>query len=297
MSDERSTVRPVNLGRLVEVVHLCELQITSTSDVTDTLGVTKRRAREAILEAERIGLIQETEDDEDLYCSTTVGSEFLDAIQNEDWSSVSNVLAVRSPHYGAFLNLFEDHTSVDPYTALDLLTEQSKFTPYKYNQTSLDVVGGWGQRLGDIQRNAFTGSFYAVDCETIPPNFPYLLLTVVDELEEEVGVNLKQRYLSIPELREHICERLGCDRETFDRALITLAQQNIGRVELSGAPIDTGAKDAQYGIKTIELSSDDGLVSTNQSSEQVMRGVEQLGKQYYYLAVFDRDLQFENDEN
>ena len=85
--------------------------------------------------------------------------------------------------------------------------------------------------------------------------------------------------------------------EVFDDALVRLAQQNIGKVELSGAPIDTGAKDARYGIKTIELAGDEGLVSTDQSSEQVMRGVEQLGKQYYYFAVYDRDLQFNDNDD
>jgi hypothetical protein len=256
-----------------------------------------RRAREAILESERISLVKETGEGEGQYYSTTIGSKFLNAIKSEDWSSVSKLLAIRSPHYGAFLGLFEEHTSLDPDTALELLTEQSEFTPYQYNQTSLDIVGGWAQRLGSIQRNAFTGTFYATDCDTMPSNFPYLLLSVVDELEERTGVNLKQRYLSIPKLREHLCERIGCNRENFDEALVALAEQNIGRVELSGAPIDTGAKDARYGLKTIELSNDDGLVSTNQSSEQVMRGVEQFGKQYYYFAVFDRDLQFEKNDN
>jgi hypothetical protein len=46
------------------------------------------------------------------------------------------------------------------------------------------------------------------------------------------------------------------------------------------------------GIKTLSLAGSDGLVSTDQSTEQVMRGVEQFGKQYYYLAIHDRDLQY-----
>ncbi len=296
MTKERPTVRPVNLGRLVEVVHLCEQHPCLTEDVADSLNVTQRRARETILESERISLIEQEEGDNTPYSATAVGCEFLTAVKNEYWSKINEILAVRSPHYSAFLELFEERTSIDPDTALEQLTENSEFTPYEYNQTSLDVIGGWAQRLGSVQRNAFTGTFYAVDSNTIPPNFPYIFLSVVDEVEEQAGVNLKQRYLSIPELREHVCERLNCERESFDRALVSLSEQNIGRLELSGAPIDTGAKDARFGLKTIDLSSNDGLVSTNQSSEQVMRGVEQGGKQYYYLAVFDRDLQFENNE-
>lgn len=297
MRDERPTIRPVNLGRLVELTHLCQTGIQTTDNVVAALDVSKRRARETILESMRISLLEETSDEE-MYKTTTVGKRFISAVEKADWKRVSSILRVHSPHYGEFLGLFEDGNSIKPDEALQLLVDKSEFTPHEYNETSLDVVGGWAQRLGAIQRNAFTGAFYAVDKIEVPSNFPYVLLSIADELEESAGVNLKKRYLSIPELREHTCERLGCERGTFDEALQMLAEQNIGRIELSGAPIDTGAKDAPYGLKTIELSDGkDGLVSTDQSSEHVMRGVEQRGKQYYYLAVYDRDLQFNNDDN
>jgi len=78
----------------------------------------------------------------------------------------------------------------------------------------------------------------------------------------------------------------------FNEALLELCQQNIGKLELSGAPMDTAAKDSALGIKQISLADDGGLVSTSQSSQQVMAGVEQFGKQYYYLAVHDRDITF-----
>ncbi|SDY90634.1 hypothetical protein [Halopenitus persicus] len=297
MSDERPTVRPVNLGRLVELTHLCRNDAQSTDDIVDALDVSKRRARETILESTRISLVEEISNKE-TYSTTTVGERFIDAVESSDWEKVNSVLKTHSPHYGEFLSLFEDGSTVEPDAALELLENQAEFTPYEYNETSLDVIGAWAQRLGAIQRNAFDGTFYAVKKRDVPPNFPYALLSVADSLEESAGVNLKKRYLSIPELREHTCECLSCDRATFDEGLRTLAQQNIGRIELSGAPIDTGAKEARYGLKTIELADEDGeLVSTDQSSEQVMRGVEQLGKQYYYLAVYDRELQFNNNDN
>ncbi|TKX68888.1 hypothetical protein EXE45_10355 [Halorubrum sp. SP9] len=276
---------------------MCQDGAQSTDDVVDVLDVSKRRARETILESTRISLIEKIPD-KGTYAATTIGERFIDAVETSDWEKVNSVLKTHSPHYGAFLSLFEDGSTIEPDAALERLKNQAEFTPYEYNETSLDVIGGWAQRLGAIQRNVFDGTFYAVKESDVPPNFPYVLLSVADSLEESAGVNLKKRYLSIPELRENTCERLNCDRATFDDALRTLAEQNIGRIELSGAPIDTGAKDARYGLKTIELADSDGeLVTTDQSSEQVMRGVEQLGKQYYYLAVYDRDLQFNNNDN
>jgi hypothetical protein len=45
------------------------------------------------------------------------------------------------------------------------------------------------------------------------------------------------------------------------------------------------------------LAESDGLVSTSQSTEQVMAGVEQFGKQYYYLAIHERDLVYTTDDD
>ncbi|WP_302081059.1 hypothetical protein [Salinibaculum rarum] len=203
----------------------------------------------------------------------------------------------RSPHYGAFLETVAKLEPAEPQTILERLQADHEHSPYDFNQTSIDIVGDWGERLGAIQRNAFTGSYYRATETTAPPNFPFILLMVFDELEETAGVNLSQRYLSIPELREHVCERCGCVRAAFDKALLQLANQNIGKVELSGAPMDTGAKEAKLGIKQISLAESGGLVSTNQSTDLVMNGVEQHGKQYYYLAIHDDNLTYTQETN
>jgi len=293
---ERATVRPVTLARLVEVTHICEGSPTETEDVETALAVSHRRARETILEAERIGLISEEKppaDEEDsTYTITSVGTEFIGAVRDESWRNVSSILQTRSPHYGSLLETVSELEPVEPEIVLEQLQTEHEHSPYDFNQTSIEVVGDWGERLGAIQRNAFTGSYYRATETDVPPNFPYTLLTVFEELEDTAGVNLSQRYLSIPELREYVCEQLACTRQVFDQALLALVSQNVGRLELSGAPVDTGAKEAKLGIKKIDLSESDGLVSTDQSTEAVMSGVEQYGKQYYYLAVHDDDLTF-----
>ena len=300
MSD-RPTVRPVTLARLIEVTHACEAESHTTAEVEDALDVSHRRARETILEALRIALITEHEPDDEesdpWYMTTQVGVEFLKAVRAENWPRMSDILEARSPHYNALLKALEAVTPADLETVLDELEDREEHTGRSYNQTSIEVLGDWGERLGRIQRNAFTGTYYPVDREDVPVNFAFQLLSVFDDLEETAGVSLRQRYLSIPELREHFCERVGCPRESFDEALVTLAKQNVGRVELSGAPMDTGAKDAQLGIKSMELAESDGLVSTDQSTEQVMRGVEQFSKQYYYLAIHDRDLSYDPNDD
>ena len=296
MTSERATVRPVTLGRLTELTHLCETTEKTTDEVEDILDITNRRARETILEATRIGLLEEYGEEKAVYRTTSVGERFLNAVRDEDWSTANDILAVRSPHYRAFLDALSEIGPVSSDALLSYLEETHEFSPYSFNQTGIEVIGSWGERLGGIQRNAFTGDYYVVSRVSLPENFQYVLLEIYDELEETAGVNLRQRYLSIPQLRERTCERLGCTRAAFDRGLSKLCQENIGKLELSGAPLDTAAKDSVLGIKEIELADGDSLVSTSQSTRQVMAGLEQFDKQYYYLAVYDRDITFTPDQ-
>lgn len=298
MTDERATVRPVTLSRLVELTHACEDEAQSTEDLENALGVSHRRARETILEATRIGLLQENESDgHSVYATTYVGQSFLEAIRAENWEKVSSVLSTRSPHYGTFLEVLEEVGPTDLDTLLEHLEESQRYTPYTFNQTGIEIVGDWAERLGRVQRNAFTGSYYLTTETKIPLNFHYVLLTAYDDLEQTAGVDLRQRYLSIPRLREEVCERTKCRRSDFDEALLALCRQNVGKLELSGAPMDTAAKDAALGIKQIDLADADGLVSTSQSTQQVMSGVEQYDKQYYYLAVYDREITFDPEDS
>jgi hypothetical protein len=262
--------------------------------VEQRLDVSHRRARETILEALRIGLLKESTDD--CFEATSVGDSFVKAVKNQDWKQVSVILETRSPHYSSFLEILDQEGPGSLDKVLNELENQAEFTTYSYNQTSIEVLGNWGKCLGTVQRNAFTGEYYRPQNDTPPANFHYTLLRIYDELEETAGVRMRQRYLSIPRLREKVCSILQLSRKAFDNALRILAQENVGKLELSGAPRDTGAKEANYGIKEIELSDDDTLVSTSQSTERVMQGIEQYGKQYYYLTVHDRELTYTNHE-
>lgn len=297
MSQERPTVRPVTLARLVEVTHLCTDNPQITENVENELEVTRRRARETILEACRIGLLSETETigSNPMYQSTARGKEFVEAIRAEEWTKASSILEQGSPHYGT---LIEYLGTVESATLEEILSELSVIanSQYSYNQTSVEVIGDWGERLGVLQRNAFSGSYYMVRNYNVSEEFPEMVLSVFEEIEEKTGVRLRQRYLSIPKLREYTCEKLSLPREAFDAALVSLAQSNVGKVELSGAPIDTGAKDAKLGIKEIDLDDEGEIVTTSHSTDQVMRGVEQFGKQYYFLAVYDHDLEFHPEQ-
>ena len=299
MSNERPTVRPVNLGRLTELTYLCDQGPRTTENIETSLEVSHRRARETILETLRIGLIEEFNNENDgpeSYQTTVIGDGLLSAVRNEAWETVSTILSTHSPHYRAFLGAVDEADPATLSNVLEVLEANAEFTPYTYNQTSVELLGDWAERLGTIQRNAFTGEFYRAERSDIPSNFGFVMLAVYDDLDQTAGVNLRQHHISIPKLREFTCQRLGCQRGMFDDGLLALVGQNIGHVELSGAPLDTAAKDSPRGIRQIDLSEDESLVSTSQTTDRVMAGVEQFGKQYYYFAVYDRDLTFTTEQ-
>lgn len=234
--------------------------------------------------------------DDSRYTITDVGESFLEAIRTEDWQQVSDVLTTHSPHYSAFLDTLREVEPADLDTLLERLEELQDQTPYSFNQTSVEVLGDWAERLGRVQRNAFTGRYYETDQSDTAWAFCDVLLEAYDDLEQTTGVNLRQRYLSIPHLRESVCERTRQARDRFDKTLVDVCQQNVGKLELSGAPLDTAAKDAALGIKQIERADGGALVSTSQSTQQVMAGVELYDKKYYYLAVYDRDITVEQED-
>lgn len=293
MSSERATVRPVTLGRLVEVTFLATADRPSDADIEADLAVSHRRAREVILETQRLGLIEEASTTSpETYRATATGERFVDATAAEDWTTLDDLLRAQSPHYRQCIDEIERREPVQADDLLQALEARAEESPYQFNQTSIDVLCDWAERLDAVQRNVFTGAIYTLAGETVPETFPELVLETVDAIEETTGATLQQRYIPIPELRETICEELAVPRSAFDDALVRLAEQNVGRLELSGAPIDTAAKDARFGIKELQFSDEDGVVSTDHDVEEVMWGIELDHKQYYYLAIHDEDLAY-----
>jgi hypothetical protein len=283
MNGERATVRPVTIARLVEVADACEGTAKTSDAIGSALDASDRRAAEVAAEATRIGLLEQEAHEPAAYATSDFGVDFLQTVREGDWRRVSVLLSNHSPHYAVIRAALEELESATPPELLEQLTDQQ--TTYSFNQTSVDVVCDWGERLGDFQRHAFSGRYYVVKSDdTLGAEFDSALLDAYDALEESVGLGVRQHYVSVPRLRERVCERLRCSRDASDDALVSLVESNIGKLELTGAPRDTTAKDAVLGLKRIEVSQDDGLVTTVQSTDRVLRGVEYRDKQYYYLV-------------
>jgi hypothetical protein len=220
---------------------------------------------------------------------TETGLSFHRGFQDENWAELHQILLENSKHYRTLFEFLEMEQKKTGFSR-DQLSEflSGEHDDIRLNKTGIEVLTDWGERLGGLQRNVFTDRYYQVCEESRDKSFLETLEESYQQLEQTGGVSMRQRYVSIPRLRESVCERLRTSRDTFDKRLKRVAQNQIGRMELSGAPLDSSAKEANRGIKKIVRCSEEGNTTTRMESDRAMQGVELANnKVYYYLAIFD----------
>jgi hypothetical protein len=228
-------------------------------------------------------------DGSEKYRTTSEGEQLHSAFTDGDWGDVHRLLYRNSPHYNAFSDLQKSREAGRGLSQEEIIEKLNETTgELRFNKTGVSLLSDWGERLGVIQRNVFNNRYYwAADALDEGQNFRERLEEEYEDMEVERGVNLKQRYISIPRLRESLCESLGIRRSVFDQSLSDLYMANIGDMEMSGAPLNTQAKDVQSGIKTISVDESQGVQTTEVSSEKVLEGITLTdGKMYYYLTIF-----------
>jgi len=277
----RLTMRPVTLGRVVETCYLAERYSTITErTLIENLNVSPRRAREILLESVRMNLLKESNED---YITTESGTTMIQAIRSKDWHTIHTIM-LSYPFYAKYHKAVQEIGPATPAEILLYLTDSD----VQMNQTTIDVLGDWTERIGSVQRNVFTGKYYTVSnkyCPIIPA-----LFSAYDNLNRTAGLSLRQRYVEIPRLRETVCEELNLSRDSFDMALLALYRKNIGILELSGAPETTHAKRSQKKVKSVVFSELPDWINMQLTSDQYLSGIQFGPKQYYYLAIHGRDL-------
>lgn len=277
----RVTMRPVSLRRVIETVYLAERNSTiSPSLIQEACDVSPNRAREIVLEMLEMGLLR-MEGEHIVQTENSV--RLLSSIRNGSWGAVHQVLL----DYSFYREFYETIVREGPIVPEQIL-EKLEQSPLTFNQTSLEVLSDWVERVGSVQKNVFTNRYYPVK----PLNEPFLpvFLEAYSSLNLKTGVALRKRYVEIPKVREYVCERIGISRETFDFAFINVYQQNIGIIELSGAPVTTHAKTTTKRIKHITFSEIPERITTDITSARVLQGIKLGNKQYYYVAVHGGDL-------
>jgi len=274
-------MRPITLGRVIEAVYLSESQSGLNSPLLqEKCKVSHRRAKEILDEIVRMGLLRETSNQ---FRPTSLGKELIIAVRKGAWEQVHQVL-LQYTFYSDFYKTLVQYGPIKPEQLLPYLKE----TPSSFNQASLSVLCDWVERVSSVQRNVFTNAYYPVYAMTssMLPEF----LRTYDELNTRAGVSLRQRYVEIPKIRELVCERLKIRRSDFDEELLRLYRNNIGTIELSGAPITTHAKTASKHIKSLIFTEMPDEVTMKLTSERYLKGITCDSKQYYFVAIHGGDL-------
>ena len=281
---QRKTIRPVTLRRVIET---CSLATTSkVLDIETTcrkLSISVSRAKEVLKEVEKMGLL--THFDE-IYVPSSKTTDFLNYFENEQWHKIHEYFLKNYSFYQDFIRLLADHINDNKGLSTDEIKEESKKHQLSLNQTAVEVLSDWCDRLGVIQRHLYTRRLYLIKHgETNFKSFKNALKKCYRELSFSHG--RKGVFIEIPKIREDMCEQLKITRKVFDEMLRQTYLENIGRIELSGAPIITLAKKSPLSEKKIKFEGKQNILSPKFELARDREGLLVGQKAYYYLAIHE----------
>lgn len=279
----RATVRPVTLKRLIELLDIVNKRKIEKKEFHEIINCSKNRGKEVIKEAERMGLVYKKES---LMLSES-GERFIKHVNREEWKNLSNILYDSSPHYNLLINFIKKESKNQGLTPEKILSEINS-PKLKFNQVGVSVLLDWGERLGVIQKNVFERRFYSISNEHNYQRFKEKLFEKYQDFEKTKKYGMRKRYISIPKLREYVCELTNMERKRFDEYLNRLYFDNIGKMELSGAPLDTKTKNIDLGVKNIKKTEDGEITSSKMSTTKLLDGITlDDNKKYYYISFFN----------
>jgi len=272
----RVCMRPVSLGRLVDIARITESMSSITPEiVSQKLACSESRACEILDELCDLKMLTKQNK---IYFITDNIRLFRTAVVTENWEEVHR-LFLDHVHYKAYYEMVGKLRSATLDTLFNELEKQN--TPH-FNRTCVEIVADWAERISSVQRNVVSGEIYPVISHKV--QFKDELIKTYNELNITSNIFMKQIYVEIPKLRECVCQKCCLARNIFDTELVKLFLKNIGKIELSGAPLTTHAKKTSKKIKYVTSISFSDRLSMKLISNQYLFGIEIDGRMYYYLA-------------
>lgn len=277
-------MRPVTLRRVIEICSLAtKTKKVGVAIISERLVVGPSRAKEIILEVIRMALL---ESHDDAYTANANTIKFLEYFENEQWDKIHEYFLANYQFYQNFIRILEDHINNDKGLSLNEIKEESTKHKLNLNQTAVEVLSDWCDRLGVVQRHLYTRRLYLIRYEeTNFERFKNALKKCYRELSFSHG--RKGVFVEIPKIREDTCEQLKITRKGFDEILRQTYLQNIGRIELSGAPIITLAKKSPLSEKKIKFQGRQTMLSPKFELTRKREGLLVGQKAYYYLAMHE----------
>lgn len=287
MKQTRLSMRPLTLKRVIEICNLAlRKKVFDERIVMQELGTSRNRARELILECERIKIVQKCAQG---FAANSNTHALIELFKQEEWVRFHHYFLHNFPIYNQFIQLLSAHIAEERGLSIGQMVREIKARKLQLNQTTIEVLQNWCERLGVLQRHLYTKRFYLLaDGETDYARFKEAVENSYHGLNITRGLGLKLTYVEIPKLREEVCERLKMKREIFDVFLKRLCTESIGRIELSGAPTMTVAKKSPLSIRTMKASKKDDILAPHLDLTRERNGVEIRGKAYYYVALHEK---------
>jgi hypothetical protein len=279
----RKTIRPVTLRRVVEICSLAS--ISKGIDVlvaSQKLGVSNSRAEEIVLEVEKMGLLTRFEKS---YLPNDKTAQFLGNFENEQWERIHGYFLKNYIFYQDFIFVLESHINDEKGLTIDEIKIESENRQLSLNQTAIEVLSDWCDRLGIIQRHLYNRRLYLARMKPEPQTFKNALAKHYQEVSR---TQLRRGiFVEIPMIREDLCERLKIARKAFDESMRAVYLENVGRMELSGAPIITLAKKSPLSERKIKRNGKAAILSPKYEIQKDREGLSVGQKTYYYMAIHE----------
>ena len=284
----RKTMRPITLSRVIKI---CSIALNrgkiDTDIITKELKISYRRAKNLLLELERMKLLCKLNQ---RYIPNRNTYEFLENIKEKIWRNIHLYFYENYVFYRKFVQILEKHKYDEKGLNSKEIIKEAKSMNLNLNIVAVEVLTDWCIRLSVIQRNLYNGNIYLLNTQVPSCSiFIGILLKCYDRLS--LGKRISKIYVEIPKLREEVCEIAKIKRCIFNEMLKKIYQENIGRVELSGAPlISLASRSPLYQKKMIILTSSSNEIYPKFFSEKRREGLKINRKIYYYIAIHDKRL-------
>ena len=281
---QRTTIRPVTLRRVIEVCSLAtKLKAINIETISKRLNTSVSRAKEILKEVEKMRLLTQSDK---AYVLSNKTTDFLSYFENEQWDRIHEYFLKNYSFYQDFIRLLADHINEDKGLSIDEIKEESQNRKLSLNQTAVEVLSDWCDRLGVIQRHLYSKRLYLIKSEGADAKiFKSVLVQCYRTISLSYG--RKGVFVKIPKIREDMCEQLKITRKVFDELLRQAYLENIGRIELSGAPVITLAKKSPLSEKKIRFEGKQTILSPKFELTREREGLLVGQKAYYYLAIHE----------
>ena len=282
-------LEPISLRVLLRsLIFFSQQKRSSSQELENNLDVTADRARAIVKQLMVMKLLEKV--DKEFRC-TRYGNMIVNAVQASDWSTVHDTLEENCREYDTLLKVLKFCRVGERGLMISQIVKFSAKFGRGLNRVTTDICCEWSRRLGKIQKNLYTSGavsrFYLIHDRDIPLN----------QLEKEIRgeyaqLRKKKRrllvYVSVPKLRENMCETLKMSRRRFDEGLLEIWKKNTGEVELASGPLTSRSRTAPTRKLSIYVDRKSAVLSPKYILE-AQEGLNIRGKKYQTIAFHRRD--------